>query len=192
MTMPNGSDTDKLIRQIKDFSPDCVQEQRDKEIMLRFAEKNPDCLLRSNGTAHFTASAWIVNRQRTKVLFVYHRIYDSWSWVGGHADGEPDLAKVALKEAREETGITCGRLAGNGIFSLEILTVEAHVRKGEYVAPHLHFNLTYLVEADENEELTLNEDETKGVKWFYFADALNASSEEKMKERVYKKLLSRT
>lgn len=181
-----------LLEKIKDFVPSCEQERKDKEIILRFAEQNPDCLLRDNETAHFTASAWIVNRERTKVLFVYHKIYDSWSWVGGHADGDADLAAVALREANEETGITSDRLVPDDILSLEIITVEAHIRKGEYVAPHLHLNLTYLIEADENEPLTLNKDETKGVKWFTFDEALKASNEPKMKDRVYKKLIGKT
>ena len=187
-----GDKMRKLIESIENFIPLCEQEEKDKEIMLRFAQNAPDCLLRDNKLAHFTASAWIVNREHTKVLFIYHKLYDSWSWVGGHADGNSDLKAAALREAREETGISSGKLISDGIFSLEILTVEAHIRKGEYVAPHLHMNLTYLVEADENEPLKLNEDETKGVQWFPFEEAFKASTEPKMIERVYKKLSARS
>lgn len=185
-------DMQDLILQIRSFVPGCEQETKEKEIMLSFAAEHPDCLSRDNKTAHFTASAWIVNREHTKVLFVYHRIYDSWSWVGGHADGSADLAAVALREATEETGIASGRAVSEEVFSLEIITVEAHHRKGEYVAPHLHLNLTYLIEADENEPLRLNEEETKGVKWFSFDEAMKASTEPKMVERIYKKLSARS
>ena len=180
-----------LLEQLRRYAPVCEQEERDRAKMLSFLEHGETPFSRANETAHFTASAWIVDRTRTKVLFVYHKIYDSWSWVGGHADGEADLAAVALREANEETGITSGRLVTGDILSLEIITVEAHIRKGKYVAPHLHLNLTYLVEADENEPLTLNEDETKGVRWFTFDEALKASNEPKMKDRIYKKLIEK-
>lgn len=182
----------ELLEAIKKYVPSCEQEQKDKELCLLFAERNPDCLCRKNETAHFTASAWIVNRERTKVLFIYHKIYDSWSWVGGHADGESDLLAAALREAREETGLRFCTPVSEDIFSLELLTVEAHIRKGAYVAPHLHMNVTYLIEADENEALKLNKEETKDVRWFSFADALSASTEPKMKERVYQKLINKT
>ncbi len=89
---------------IEKYRPFNEQEKRDKKVILDFIDINPDAFLRSNLIAHMTASAWIVNRQRTRTLLVYHRIFDSWSWTGGHADGEEDLLAVALREVREETG----------------------------------------------------------------------------------------
>ena len=64
---------------------------RDKEQMLRFMDQNPNYLVRENQIAHFTASIWTVNKERTKTLMVYHNIYDSWSWIGGHANELPPL-----------------------------------------------------------------------------------------------------
>mgnify|MGYP002237558723 CR=1 FL=1 len=54
-----------------------------------------------------TASAWVVNKDRSKVLMIYHNIYNSWSWLGGHADGETDLLAVAIREVREEAALPC-------------------------------------------------------------------------------------
>ena len=97
-----------MRRSIRDeiaaFKPYNEQEEKDKVLILDFLDRNPDAFLRSNRLAHMTASAWIVNPARSKVLMVYHRLYDSWSWTGGHADGETDLLAVALREVREETG----------------------------------------------------------------------------------------
>ena len=76
-------------------------------------------------------------------------------------------------------------------FSLEILTVDGHMKKGKYIPSHLHFNVTYLVEAEENQALVVCEGENKGVKWFTFEDALKASSEPWMVERIYRKLISK-
>ena len=85
------------------YRPYNEQEQRDLPLLLA-ALKQPDSFTRQNETAHFTASAWVVNPARNKVLMIYHNIYNSWSWTGGHADGETDLLAVALREVAEETG----------------------------------------------------------------------------------------
>jgi len=162
---------------IEKYSPCCEQEERDKALMLSFLDKTPDAFLRSNLTAHMTASAWVINPKRDKVLMVYHRIYDSWSWTGGHADGEVDLAAVALREVREETGVKSARLLSKDIFSLEILTVDGHEKRGEYVPSHLHMNVTYLIEADDTDALSVCEEENSGVQWFSPEDALKASTE---------------
>ena len=178
----------KIVEEIKAYAPCCEQEARDKAVILDYLAKNPDAFYRSDPIAHMTASAWIVNRERTKVLMVYHRIYDSWSWTGGHADGEKDLLAVALREAREETGLRKVRAVSEKIYSLEVLTVDGHEKRGEYVASHLHLNVTYLLEADEDEELQVCEEENSGVKWFTLHDALQASTEPWFVERIYKKL----
>lgn len=178
-----------LFQSIKNYIPINEQEESDKEVMLRFMEHNEDYLVRSNKIAHFTTSAWTVNKDRTKTLMVYHNIYNSWSWIGGHADGEEDLCRVALRELQEETGIRRARLLSEDIFSLEILTVDGHMKKGVYVPSHLHFNVTYLAEADEQETLIVNEQENQAVKWWTFEDALKVSDEPWMVEHVYKKLI---
>ena len=180
-----------LLHQIENYIPANEQEQRDKEQMIRFITENPDCLERSNEVGHFTTSIWTVNKARTKTLMVYHNIYNSWSWIGGHADGVEDLSVVAMRELQEETGVTKATLVSRDIFSLETITVDGHMKKGEYVSSHLHFNITFLAEADESEALIVNEDENKAVKWWSLEEALKASTEPWMVERVYKKLVEK-
>lgn len=181
-----------LFEQIQNYKPLNQQEEHDKEQMLQFMLCNRNFLERENLAAHFTASMWTVNKERTKTLMVHHNLYNSWSWIGGHADGMEDLCAVALKELQEETGVKHASLIRESIFSLETLTVNGHVRKGIWVPGHLHFNLTYLAEAEESEELTVQEAENSAVKWWTFEDALRASSEPWMIENVYKKLIERT
>lgn len=176
------------IEATKEYIPDCEQEELDKAFFLSFAAENPDCLSRDNDTAHFTASAWVVTPERDRVLMVYHNIYNSWSWTGGHADGEADLAAVALREVQEETGVKSARLVTGEPMSLEILTVDGHMKKGKYVHSHLHLNLTYLMEADPRDELFVKPDENSGVRWFTLGDMFAAVSEPWMAENVYKKL----
>ena len=173
---------------IEQYAPSCEQEERDQAVMVRFLDQNDDCLKRSNQTAHFTASAWIVNPARDKVLMVYHNIYDSWSWTGGHADGEPDLMSVAVREAREETGVKELKILRREPVSLEIITVDGHEKRGAYVPSHLHLNLTYLLEAEESQRLTVKEDENSGVQWIPVRDLGDYVSEPWMLERIYSKL----
>lgn len=182
----------KLLEEIKNYTPANEQEQRDKEQMLAFIQANDNFLTRENTVAHFTTSIWTVNKERTKTLMVYHNIYDSWSWIGGHADGVENLAEVALRELQEETGVKHASLVSSEIFSIETLTVDGHIKKGAYVPCHLHFNVTYLAEADEAEALVVNEDENQAVKWFAFEEALAASTEPWMVEHVYKKLVAKS
>lgn len=176
-----------LREEIEAYQPCCEQEENDKRMMLRYLEIFPDALLRTNETAHFSASAWVVNPAHDRVLMIWHNIYKSWSWPGGHADGESDLLSVALREIREETGVQNVRAASEDVFSLEILTVNAHFKRGKYVVPHLHLNLTYLLEADETEALKIKPDENSGVRWFGLDEAVEACCEPDMKI-VYAKL----
>ena len=172
------------------YRPYNEQEQRDLPLLLA-ALKQPDSFTRQNETAHFTASAWVVNRDRRKVLLVYHNIYNSWSWLGGHADGETDLLSVAVREVKEEAGISNVRPVSEEIFSLESLTVDGHMKKGKYVSSHLHFNLTYLLEADSEEAVSIKADENSGVAWFSPEEALMRSTEPWFVEHVYIKLLKK-
>lgn len=177
----------KLLEKLKRYEPYNEQETKDKEIMIKFIKKFDDVLTRNNEIAHFTASAWILNKKRTKALLIYHNIYNSWGWTGGHADGEENLLKVAIEEAEEETGITHVKPIKEDIFSIEIITVDGHVKKGKYVSSHLHINVTYLLEADENIKLAIKPDENSGVMWVDRNKAAYASNEPWM-QTIYEKL----
>lgn len=179
-----------MIREIERFVPLCQQEQRDKEIMLHFLRTNPDAYERSNSMAHMTASSWVISPDGKHVVMVYHNIYRSWSWTGGHADGDSDLLAVAIREAQEETGLQNLQPVGDGIISLECLTVDGHEKKGAYVSSHIHLNVTYLLRAGD-ENLQEKPDENSGVAWFTPEEALAASTEPWMVERVYRKLNER-
>ncbi len=165
---------DNLKSQILAYSPRTEREASDKALILCCLEKFPDVLTRENVICHFTASNWIINPSHTKTLMIYHNIEQMWMWTGGHADGESDLLKVALREAEEETGLRCVFPISREIFSLEVFAVPPHVRKGKFVSSHLHLNCSFLLEADEQELLHVKPDENSGVRWVDFEEVLNS------------------
>ena len=177
-----------IVEQLRNYEPYNELETKDKEAILKCIDTYPDIFERSNPVAHMTASAWIVNKDRTKILMAYHNIYKSFSWLGGHCDGERDCLKVALKEVKEESGIQNVKPVSEEILSIEALTVDGHYKHGEYVASHLHLNVTYLIEADDSEPLKIKEDENSAVKWFDVDKAVEASNEEWFRNNVYSKL----
>ncbi len=186
--MELNTEKQNLINALQIYVPYNEQEERDRDIMLQLLKTQENILERENQTAHFSASSWLLNKEHTKVLMIYHNIYHSWSWTGGHADGEANLLEVAKREAMEETGIKNITTVSDEIYSVEILTVDGHVKRGSYVPSHIHLNVTYLMEADEQEVLRVKPDENSGVRWFFLDEALKACTESWMIEHIYTKL----
>lgn len=170
----------KIYNEIKNYIPFDEKEANDKEVMLEFIKNNDDVLTRNNRIGHFTTSAWITNKDRTKVLMIYHNIYKSWAWVGGHVDGDEDFLRVIKKEIGEETGLTNLKLLSDGLCGLNIVTVENHIKRGKQVSSHLHFDVEFLFEADENDAIRIKEDENSGVKWVDINKVNEYSTEEIM------------
>lgn len=180
----------RYIEQIKRFIPTCLQEEKDKEFILELIEKEGDSILeREVKYAHITSSGLVLNRKFTKVLMVYHKIYDSWAWTGGHADGEKDLYNVALREVKEETGVKNLVPLTENIISLEVLSVHGHMKNDEYISRHLHLNVTYVFICDESEKTRVKEDENSGVMWIDLKDLDKYCTEIGMID-VYRKIVN--
>lgn len=184
-------DIDNLKENLERFTPYNEQEEVERKIMLKYINDFDDVLTRENEYGHFTSSAFVLNRERTKILMIYHKIYNSWAWVGGHSDGDNDLLHVAMKEAKEETGIKNVSPICKDIYSLELINVNGHEKRGKYVGSHVHLNVTYLLEADESEEIHIKEDENSGVKWVSIERILNVTSEVWVRDRVYAKIIDK-
>lgn len=224
--------TAQLVRDIEAYTPFNEQEAVDKSVILRTLRTDPNCFERT-AQAHMACSIWVVDPTLEQTLLVYHNIYDSWSWIGGHADGERDLAAVALRELQEETGVEHARLmtiteqgtlipwnrpcalppaltdrsdaqpaetlqetssdqvAGTPVYSLEVLTVDGHEKRGVYVSSHLHLNVTYLAIADPAEHTRIKPDENSGVRWVPLEDAVRLSTEPWIRNRIYRKLIDK-
>ncbi|MEW8993361.1 NUDIX hydrolase [Clostridium sp.] len=174
------------IEEIKNYIPHNEEEAQDKNVALLSISQFNNLLTRENPLIHVTSSGYIVNKHRTKVLMVHHNIYKTWCWTGGHADGDEDLLHVAIKEAKEETGVEDIRAITPEILSLDIIEVIGHYKRGKYVSAHLHLSLAYLLEADEEEEVKIKEDENSGVKWLPI-DEIHKYSNEANMIKLYEK-----
>lgn len=176
-------------KQIESYIPTCDQERVDKKVIYQYIKQYPhNVLLRSNEVAHITSSGFIMNKDLTKALVIYHKIYQAWGWTGGHADGDEDLLEIAIKEAKEETGLKKVKPLKKQMMSIDILPVWGHIKRGNYVTAHLHLNASYVLIADEEEHLIVNEEETGGLKWINADDIENYSTEPDLVV-VYKKLI---
>lgn len=180
-----------LYQQIKEYIPCNQQEENDRKVILNWMEHEQDLFTRNNEIAHFTASSWVTDLSHQYILMAYHNIYQSWSWLGGHSDGDEDLLHVAQKEILEESGLQEVHPLDGKIASIEILTVDGHIKRGKYVSSHLHINVTYLFEADMSQSIHKKEDENSAVAWFLKEEAVHKSVEPFFVECIYPKLNQR-
>lgn len=179
------------IDAIKNYVPEDKREENDKKVMLAFIDAHKkDVLTRDNKIAHLCASGFILNETLDKTLMIHHNLYNSWGWTGGHADGNPDLLAVALKEACEETGLKHLVPMSQCPQSIDILPVWSHEKLTQPVSAHLHLTLTYLLIADESQPLIIKADENSGVKWIPIAEIARYSTEPAMLP-IYEKLIRR-
>ena len=175
--------------ELERYQPKNEQQAADKEAIEIYIRTFPDTILtRENIFAHMTASSMIFNETGDKVLMAYHNIYRSWSWTGGHADGEQDMLAVALREAREETGIQTLAPISRELAAVDVLPVWGHVKRGRYVSAHQHLNFSYLLLAPETEKLHVKEDENSQVGWIPVERLRDMVSEPDMVP-VYEKLI---
>jgi 8-oxo-dGTP pyrophosphatase MutT (NUDIX family) len=149
-----------LLNLLRQHLPADPNEQAMTQATIAFVEQHPDCFERSLLIGHITGSAWILSPNHQQTLLIHHRKLDRWLQLGGHADGDPDVAAVALREAQEETGLTSVRLVSPAIFDVDIHPIPAR----NAVPEHLHYDIRFLLEADPNELFGIS-DEIKNIQW---------------------------
>lgn len=134
--------------------------------ILDFVRRTPDCFCRSHAAGHITGSAWLVNPANDRVLLTLHHNLKRWMQLGGHADGDADVLRVALREATEESGIGGITPLSTNIMDVDIHLIPANPRKGE--GPHFHYDIRYLLQAPH--ELFVISDESDDLAWWSPAD----------------------
>ncbi len=131
-----------------------------RDRIAAFVAAHPGCFERSHNSGHLTGSAWLIDRAGARVLLTHHAKLDKWLQLGGHCDGDPDLLRVALKEAEEESGL-CGIVP----VSDEIFDLDVHPIPGRaFDPPHYHYDIRFLVQATGGEDYVLS-DESHELRW---------------------------
>ncbi|WP_420148380.1 NUDIX hydrolase [Spirosoma sp.] len=184
-----------LLQLLRQHKPDDPHEHDMTQATIAFVEANPDAFERSFLIGHVTGSAWIVSPDRSQTVLIHHRKLDRWLQPGGHADGDPDVAAVALREAQEETGLTSLRLirpAGNAILTAStepvIFDVDVHtIPERNGLPEHLHYDIRFLLEADPSEPFGYS-DEIKNIRWFSLEVAMEYAKSESIHRLLRKKV----
>lgn len=151
-----------LKKQLERYSPTDTEEIVDKQKMLDFLNAHEDCFERSCRIGHFTGSCWLENYDGSKFLLTLHKKIGRWLQLGGHADGDSDLARVSLREAHEESGLQHIELVSDDIFDIDIHLIAAY----KNIPAHYHFDVRFLMRAsDKSEEIKIS-NESDDLKWF--------------------------
>jgi 8-oxo-dGTP pyrophosphatase MutT (NUDIX family) len=132
---------------------------------------------------HITGSAWIVDESRENILLTHHAKLNRWLQPGGHADGDEDIIKIALKEAQEETGLNTIRVLGNGIFDIDIHSIPER----DSFPEHFHYDIRILVEASKNELFKITP-ESHALRWVPLEGIANISKENRSMIRMTEKV----
>ena len=181
----------ELKKLIHTYNPCNEQEEKDKAYMLWyldcFGEK---ALLRECLSGHFTTSVFLFNKDHTKTFMCYHLIDKSWAWLGGHADGIADLKSVAIREIGEESSITNFKLINDEkVAALTCIAIPGYVKNGEYVSSHVHLDVAFVGEADEDEKFTILPSENSGLKWIELKALDKEVSDTWKMQNTYKKII---
>jgi 8-oxo-dGTP pyrophosphatase MutT (NUDIX family) len=171
-----------MLDMLRAYAPVDPQEREMLARMCEFAAAHQDCCERSLTVGHMTGSAWVVDREREHALLTHHRKLGRWLQLGGHADGNADLLEVALREVREESGLTRLRVLQPGPFDVDV-----HEIPGRGSEPrHFHYDVRFLLEADRSEELVVSE-ESHALAWLPLRElAVRADLEESLARMVRK------
>lgn len=158
-----------------------MEVNKEKETIARFISflnSSDQAFSRQNLFGHFCGSAWIVDKEFKRIVLTHHAKLGMWIQLGGHADDEPDLYQVALKEAKEESGLkNLEGLRDNGEGNIVPFDFSIHeIPANKDVGPHLHFDVTFVFVA-EDDELVCS-DESIDVRWFSFEEAFKISKPE--------------
>jgi 8-oxo-dGTP pyrophosphatase MutT (NUDIX family) len=172
-----------LLNKLRDYQPYDQHERDMYETLVRFVETESECFHRSLPTGHVTGSAWIIDRSHRRALLTHHLKLDRWLQLGGHADGDADILRVALREAREESGIENIRPLAEGIFDVDIHPIPPR----DMEPRHLHYDVRFLLGADANAPLVISS-ESKDLAWVSLADIAKITAELSIARMVAKSL----
>lgn len=158
-----------IVNQINNYKCSTIEEERYVIQILKFIEKHKGNIGRENPDGHLTASAWILNEAKSKVLLIYHKKLNRWLQPGGHIEVEDSsLASAALREALEETNLKSVQFLNSTVYDIDVHIIPARKTEKE----HYHLDFRFCFSADEN-EIAQHSDEVKDMKWIELSSLKN-------------------
>jgi 8-oxo-dGTP pyrophosphatase MutT (NUDIX family) len=191
--MDNGGIHDHreiILELLNRYQPFDGNDQKQQERIKKFVLSTPNCFKRTHLEGHITGSAWLMNKMGDKVLLTHHKKLDRWLQLGGHADGDTDIFKVALREAQEESGLEAIEAV-----SLDIFDVDVHLIPGYGLEPeHFHYDIRFAMQANGGEDFVVSP-ESRELAWVPVDQVEKWSKEEsllrmarKWRDRMVKKI----
>lgn len=139
-----------------------------KELTLLFLGASDDFWSKNNLTGQLTASCWVIDQSRTKALLTHHLKLNDWFQLGGHIEAsDKTILEACIRELKEESGLTQFKLLSSKIFDIDVHKIPLS-KKG--IPEHFHFDLRFLFEANENEEIKFDISESNEVAWKSFEE----------------------
>ena len=172
-----------LLNKLREYQPYDRHERDMYETLLRFVETESACFERGLPIGHITGSAWIIDHERGQALLTHHFKLERWLQLGGHADGDADILRVALREAREESGLNDINPVSEAIFDVDVHPIPARDAEPR----HLHYDVRFLLEADADAPLVISS-ESKDLAWVRLADIPQLTTERSIARMVAKSL----
>ena len=175
----------KSLEQLIKHYAQAYPEEKAPHDMLKFLDDETGYFSRNSYNGHFTGSAWIISPDMSSILMTHHKKLGKWIQLGGHADGENDLLKVALREAKEESGIQQFKILSEKIFDLDIHEIPKH----NFEPGHLHYDIRFLLEVDPTGEAVIISDESHDVTWIPLADVAKLNPEVSIQRMIKKTII---
>ena len=172
-----------ILNKLREYQPYDQHERDMYETLVRFVETERNCFDRGLRIGHITGSAWIIDHSHSKALLTHHYKLDRWLQLGGHADGDPDILRVALREAREESGIEHIRPLAETIFDVDVHPIPPH----DLEPRHLHYDVRFLLEADADASLVIS-NESKDLSWIILTEIAQITTDRSITRMVEKSL----
>lgn len=176
-----------MLDELDTYEPADARECDMRDRLRAFVATNEDCFERTNLAGHVTGSAWIVDADASAAVLLHHRKLERWLQPGGHADGDGDVRRVAVREAMEETGLANLAPASAGIYDLDVHEIPARGNE----LPHFHYDVRHAFFAP-RDEAPIVSDESHAVRWVPFAEIEHFAIDESVRRLVAKSASLRT
>jgi len=172
---------ERLLQLLTAHHPIDAEEDRSRGRLLDFVAAHADCFKRTLAVGHVTGSAWLLDRGRSRTLLTFHRKLGRWLQLGGHADGDPDVLSVALREAREESGIDGIEPESPEIFDVDVHRIPARPHEPE----HDHYDVRFLLRVTGDDEFRVGE-ESLSLRWFSSDELARIDTDDSVRRMIRK------